>query len=74
MTLWKLRIYRSKLAISRTCQMIKSRDAPGLAAIGPWFCESKTLFNTSDQVFDCNASPLGEAPFANISLFISLSH
>ncbi len=45
--------------------MMENRDAPGLAAIGPWFCESKTLFNTSDQVFDCNASPLGEAPFSN---------
>ena len=65
MTSWKLRIYRSKLAISRTCQMMETRDAPGLAAIGPWFCESKTLFDTSDQVFDCNASPLCEAPLAN---------
>ena len=45
--------------------MMENRDAPGLAALGPWFPESKTLFNTSDQVFDINASPLGEAPLAS---------
>ena len=51
----KLRIYRSKLAICRTYQMIKNLDAPGLAAIGARFCESKSFFEAPYRVLHCDA-------------------